>query len=215
MLHGHAVPMTGESAQNSRMEVTALACSTDNGVRSEWHLLNTHRMTVRANDFSRHVSRLHQQLVGFRSSLYGARLDAAGPLSHTSLRDERQHGIEFLVRGSMDRTPCQPELHGVLEAQLPWRNTRVCSCAKHQTANQVVGEQIDTQLFHGHCRRAAAQCFHTQRGLERPQIQLRMPALPAITGSGSRPTAAGRRFSDLRTSDRVFPSPATAARCGK
>lgn len=31
-----------------------------NGVRFEWHLLNTHRMTVRANDFSRHMSRLHQ-----------------------------------------------------------------------------------------------------------------------------------------------------------
>jgi len=74
-----------------------------NGLRLEWHLPNAHRMTLRANDFPRSGPRLHQQFVGFRSSLHSAWLDAAGSSSYVSLRDKRQQHIELSIRVWMDR----------------------------------------------------------------------------------------------------------------
>lgn len=56
-----------------------------NGVRFEWHLLNTCRVPIGANKLPRHMSWLHEKFVRFRSSLHGAGFDAARSLCHASL----------------------------------------------------------------------------------------------------------------------------------
>jgi len=62
---------------------------------------------------------------------------------------------------------------------------------RHQQTDQVVGEQVDPQLFLDHGRRQAAQYLHAERGLDAAQVELDLPAtLVQLTqlclGHGSR-----------------------------
>ena len=77
--------------------------------------------------------------------------------------------------------PSHPDLHRVLEAELARDLVGQQRCLGHQQPNQVVGEQIDPQLFHGHLGCLAAQMLHTERRLDVAQVQFHVPTL-AIQG---------------------------------
>src|SRR5690242_20568290 len=103
-------------------------------------------------------SRYLQPLVGFRPSLTRPRLDSTWSVADFQLRDcPEQNDVACRRAHQTLCHPFTPDLHRVFEAQL----TRVQTCLprrfSHQQADQIVGEEVDPELFLAHLRRFAAQ----------------------------------------------------------
>ena len=120
-----------------------------------------------SNVLSHDRARFGEQRIGFRSSFQGARLDSAGAITDALLGDEDKQAIELVV---VDRvglmSPGDPDLHGVLEAELARQSMGEQRGLGHHQANEIVGEQVDPDFLDCHCGGLAAQSFHPQGGLD-------------------------------------------------
>src|SRR6185437_6318263 len=123
---------------------------------------------------ARPSSRDLQPRVRFGSSLTGSGLNAFGAVGDSELRDKPEQ-FNVLPRGQCRqglRGPGRPDLHCMLETQLPRLNTGAMGCLCHEHTNQVVSEQIDPQLLFNHLGTLATECLHTQGRLDATQVQL-------------------------------------------
>ena len=95
------------------------------------------------------------------------------------LRDEFEESVDRRIGGyqaCLD-PPAFPELYRVLEAQLARQDIGVACRIGHQSADQVVGQQMNPDFLFGHVGCLAAQRVHAQRGFDMAQIDLDIPAL--------------------------------------
>jgi len=79
------------------------------------------------------------------------------------------------VRSAAVLLPGEPDLDGMLETELARNLIGQQRSLRHQQADQVVGQQIDPQLFDGHLRGLAPQVLHAESRLNIAQIQLDIP----------------------------------------
>lgn len=73
--------------------------------------------------------------------------------------------------------PQQPQLQAMLEADFPWHDIRDEGSLHHEKSDQVVGQQIDLDLFEDHIGCLATEDVHSHRLLDVADIQLDSPAL--------------------------------------
>ena len=89
-----------------------------------------------------------QPLVWFGTALARPRFDASRMIADLLLRNclEKDRGVrESHVGETMDE-PFGPQLHRMLEAQLPRMLAGLQCRLSHQKADQIVGEQVDPQV---------------------------------------------------------------------
>ena len=114
-------------------------------------------------------------------------------MSDALLRDQQQKHMDvFGVRSPRD--PCEPQLQGVLEADLSRQNSRVVGGPHHQTLDQVGRQQTAPQLLCAHVRRHAAQRLQTERGLDVAQVELDVPSPRVQLGEIPLASLLGRRL---------------------
>ena len=121
-------------------------------------------------------ARRFQPRVGFRPSFPHPRLDAYGSMADPALGDQREQALAILRVRQASRALLCPQLHRVLEAQLTRVYAGIAGGLRHEQPDDVVGQQMDPQLFLVHLRRLAAQHVHAGGGLEVAQVQLDVPA---------------------------------------
>ena len=145
------------------------------------------------------VARLHQQRVMLRSPLLP-------PVARHAPADHRlgAHAMPPATRRRVVPTPLAP-----LSRPAAQKATTVCTApAKlschgnrprlgrrlgHRPTDQIVGQQMCPDFLTHHLRRLAPQDAHLHRRLERPQIQLDLPAImPPKRETCSRPRLALR-----------------------
>ena len=63
-------------------------------------------------------------------------------------------------------SPGDPDLHGMLEADLTRQSMGEQRGLGHHQANEIVGEQVDPDFLHCHRGGLAAQLFHLQCSLD-------------------------------------------------
>lgn len=105
------------------------------------------------------------------SALDETRLDPFGTAPHPRLGDEeeqRVHG-DGVVGVAAAAKPGEPQLYGVIEAQLAGDLIRMQRGLGNQESDQIMGEQAGPQLFLGH-RRAAVRA----RNWPIPSVSLRL-----------------------------------------
>ena len=72
--------------------------------------------------------------------------------------------------------PCDPHLHGVLEADLARQQVGAQCGLRHHQLNKIVSEQVDPYLLDRHGGRLATQAFHPQGRLDVAQVQFHVPS---------------------------------------
>jgi hypothetical protein len=99
-------------------------------------------------------------------------------MAHSNGGDHLEETLEvgFSLADVGTRVPRAPQLHCMLEAQVPWHLTAAGSSLGHQHPHRGVGEQVHPQLLLDHRRRAAAQHVHAEDRRFAPQIELDDPA---------------------------------------
>jgi hypothetical protein len=118
---------------------------------------------------------LSEQWERLGSAFEGARLNAPGAQTDPRFGNHLQHSAHG---GRLARTvvtaqaPGEPDLHGVLEAELARDLVGQQGRLGHQEPDDVVGEQIHPEFFAGHLRSLAAQVLHAKRCLDVAQVQL-------------------------------------------
>jgi hypothetical protein len=73
-----------------------------------------------------------QPWVGLGSSLSHSGFDASRPIAHPALGDQREEAA-VLGRRETPRDPLGPQLHRVLETQLPWILQAACAMSTRIT----------------------------------------------------------------------------------
>lgn len=106
--------------------------------------------------------------IGFRPSFDRASLDPARAITDALLGNEDKQAVELVLvvdtAGVM--SPCDSDLHGMLEAELARQSMGQQRGLGHHQANKIIGKQIDPDFLDHHCGRLAAQVFHPQCGLD-------------------------------------------------
>lgn len=110
------------------------------------------------------LSRFGQKRVGVGAAFQRPWLEATGSQTDARLGNQPEDGqdADAIAGGAAALLPGQPDLHGVLEAQLPGELIGQQGGLGHQQADQVVGQQVDPQLLHHHRRGLAAQPRHAE-----------------------------------------------------
>ena len=87
--------------------------------------------------------------ITLRAAFQCARLDPAAPQPDPGFGDQHQQGMDAhrIVGCAAAALPGNPDLHGVLEAQLARDLVRQQGGLGHQEADQIVGQQVDPQLL--------------------------------------------------------------------
>ena len=129
-------------------------------------------MSISAYSFTSLGARYFQPRIGLGSAFSRPRFDSPRPVAHPVLSNEPEQGVRIGAQIDAVCGPLGPQLHGMLEAQLPRMNVRIERRLCHQQADQVIGEQMNPQFLFDHPRREAAQDFNAQGGFDVAQ-QLR------------------------------------------
>ena len=75
--------------------------------------------------------------------------------------------MELVVVDTVDvLSPCNPDLDGVLEAELARQSIGERRGLGHHQTNEIVGEQVDPDFLDRHRGCLAAQSGHSQSGLD-------------------------------------------------
>ena len=90
-----------------------------------------------------------QPLVWFGTALARPRFYATRAIADLLLRDrlEKDRGVRDSHAGETMAKPFGPQLHRMLEAQLPRMHAGLQSRLGHQKADQIVGEQVNPQFL--------------------------------------------------------------------
>ena len=90
-----------------------------------------------------------QPLVRFGAALARPRFYSTRVIADLLLRDrlEKDRGVRGSHAGETAAEPFGPQLHRMLEAQLPRMHAGLQSRLGHQKADQIVGEQVNPQFL--------------------------------------------------------------------
>ena len=126
------------------------------------------------------LARDFQPRVGLGPTFSSSGLDASWAVVDAQLSDEpekQRQGVIGCTRQAA-HNPFAPQLHGVFEAQAPWRHMGSARGLCHERSDQIVGEKVHPDLLLVHLGRVAAELGHLQGGLDRAQIELDVPSQP-------------------------------------
>jgi hypothetical protein len=114
-----------------------------------------------------------QPRVGFGPTFPGAGFDTTWSIAHAQLpnqsEQEFQGGVARIAQPVRD--PFAPQLNSVFEAERAGMSGGFLRSLRHQQADQVVGQEVDPDLFFVHLRSVATQLCHLQGRFNRAQKQ--------------------------------------------
>ncbi len=131
------------------------------------------------------MARSCEQLIGFGTAFFHARLVAIGSIGNLVSGDDAEQFIpgasEGEDRGREQRRPLPEGVDGALEAEPIERDRVGPGGFEHECANQVVAEDLHPDFLLHQLGRAAAQDIHAQGDLDVAEKQFHRPA-PAVKG---------------------------------
>ena len=125
------------------------------------------------------VSWLGEELIGFGPSFFGARLGSVGSMGNEVPGEAAQHVVDEFglfagrVVGGVDGLgPVAQGVERAFEADAIQRNMVQMRGLLHESAHQVVGDQMDLEFLLDHAWALAAQHIEAEGGLDLGEVDL-------------------------------------------